>query len=60
METMTLNDFRKFTRSVKGDTKLLVRMPDGRSAEVADAFVERRAEGSTVYMETEPAGEVMR
>lgn len=49
METMTLNDFRKFTRSVKGDTRLLVRMPDGKSAEVADA-----------YVETVPAGEVMR
>lgn len=60
METMTLNDFRKFTRSVKGDTRLVVRMPDGTVAAVCDAYLERRANGSTVCVEVPPTGEEMR
>ena len=54
METMTLNEFRKFTRSVKGDTRLVVRMPDGTVAAVCDAYLERRANGSTVCVEVPP------
>lgn len=51
METMTLNAFRKFTRNAKGDARMLVLMPDGTAAPVADAYMERRADGFTVYVE---------
>lgn len=54
METMTLSDFRQFTRNVKAGTKIVVVLPDGERAPVGDAYVERRVGGSTVYLEVPP------
>ena len=54
METMTLSDFRQFTKNVKASTRLIVRMPDGEDAPITDAYVERRVNGSTVYIEVLP------
>lgn len=51
---MTLSDFRQFTKNVKASTRLIVRMPDGTDAPITDAYVERRVNGSTVYIEALP------
>lgn len=54
METMSLKDFRAFTRNAKGSTAMTVRLPDGKVAPICDAYIERRVDGSTCRVEVPP------